>query len=266
MNKTTMSVPEMQRLLGLGKTTAYWLVQQERFKTVMINGKIRIMISSFDDWYSMQTKHQKVTGEEPGLKLRKLSYSIREIAAMFGICTDQAREIVKQYKLPYFMVHGRFQVIKEDFEHWYSLQSHYVKKQDCGISQNEIMSIPQVAAWLGIHRNSVYSFIGTPKNRDILQIIRIGDKNYVTKESFAAWLNAHPKYRAMPWRKRRFRLQNPANPAFYTIDEVCRFYGFKYADIHYRLQTGQIPAIHVGKHWRIRRNEFDEELMEREDG
>lgn len=27
--KTTMSVPEMQRLLGLGKTDAYWLVKKQ---------------------------------------------------------------------------------------------------------------------------------------------------------------------------------------------------------------------------------------------
>ena len=39
--KTTMSVPEMQRLLGLGKTDAYWLVKKHCFETAIINGKHR---------------------------------------------------------------------------------------------------------------------------------------------------------------------------------------------------------------------------------
>lgn len=50
--KTTMSVPEMQRLLGLGKTDAYWLVKKQCFETAIINGKIRIIIDSFEHWYA----------------------------------------------------------------------------------------------------------------------------------------------------------------------------------------------------------------------
>lgn len=32
MGKTSISVPEMQRLLGMKKVEAYWLVKQGRFK------------------------------------------------------------------------------------------------------------------------------------------------------------------------------------------------------------------------------------------
>ena len=52
--KTTMSVPEMQRLLGLGKTDAYWLVKKQCFETVVVAGKIRVVIDSFEHWYANQ--------------------------------------------------------------------------------------------------------------------------------------------------------------------------------------------------------------------
>ena len=66
-----MSVAEMRRLLGLGKTDSYWLVHQGYFETILVNGKMRVVIDSFEAWYAMQTKHRKVTGEEPGTRLHE---------------------------------------------------------------------------------------------------------------------------------------------------------------------------------------------------
>lgn len=73
--KTTMSVPEMQRLLGLGKTDAYWLVKKQCFETVVVAGKMRVVIDSFEHWYANQVKHSKVHGPPPGKELRAKSYS-----------------------------------------------------------------------------------------------------------------------------------------------------------------------------------------------
>ena len=42
--KTTISVPEMTRLLGLKKTEGYWLVHKKQFQTVMIAGQMRIVL------------------------------------------------------------------------------------------------------------------------------------------------------------------------------------------------------------------------------
>ena len=33
--RTTMSVPEMRRMLGLGKTDSYWLVHRQCFETII---------------------------------------------------------------------------------------------------------------------------------------------------------------------------------------------------------------------------------------
>ena len=128
MDKTTMSVSEMRRLLGLGKTDSYWLVHQGFFDTTLVNGKMRVVVASFEDWYSMQTKHRKVTGEEPGLKLHAESYSAGEIAEILGICKDQALDLIQRTGLPHFKVHSQFRIPRADFERWYASQSHYVKQ------------------------------------------------------------------------------------------------------------------------------------------
>lgn len=47
--KTTMSVREMQHLLGLGKTESYWLIHKNFFEVIQINDKMRVVISSFEN-------------------------------------------------------------------------------------------------------------------------------------------------------------------------------------------------------------------------
>ena len=54
MRKTSISVPEMQRLLGMKKVEAYWLVKQRRFTVIQVGGKMRIMLDSFEEWYGWQ--------------------------------------------------------------------------------------------------------------------------------------------------------------------------------------------------------------------
>lgn len=58
-NKKSMSVPEMRRMLGLGKTASYWLVKKGFFQTIIAGGKMRVMIDSFEAWYSSQTHYKK---------------------------------------------------------------------------------------------------------------------------------------------------------------------------------------------------------------
>ena len=58
--KKSMSVFEMGRLLGLTKTTSYWLVKKGYFKTVIVGGKTRVMIDSYEKWYDQQSHYKKV--------------------------------------------------------------------------------------------------------------------------------------------------------------------------------------------------------------
>lgn len=55
MNKKSMSVTEMRKLLGIGKTDSYWLVKKKYFETVIIAGKMRVMVESFDNWYDISS-------------------------------------------------------------------------------------------------------------------------------------------------------------------------------------------------------------------
>lgn len=60
--RTSMSVLEMGRMLGLGKTESYWLIKKNYFKTILVGNTMRVMIDSFEEWYANQFKYQKVDG------------------------------------------------------------------------------------------------------------------------------------------------------------------------------------------------------------
>ena len=57
--KKSMSVPEMGKLLGLGRTESYYLVKKNWFKFVTIGGKMRVMVDSFEEWYAGQNHYKK---------------------------------------------------------------------------------------------------------------------------------------------------------------------------------------------------------------
>ena len=50
--RTSMSVLEMGRMLGLGKTESYWLIKKNYFKTILVGNTMRVMIDSFEEWYA----------------------------------------------------------------------------------------------------------------------------------------------------------------------------------------------------------------------
>ena len=62
--RSTMSVPEMRKLLGLKKTDSYWLVHKNFFKTEVIGGMMRIDLVSFEKWYAKFVKEAKEAGFE----------------------------------------------------------------------------------------------------------------------------------------------------------------------------------------------------------
>ncbi len=48
--KKTYTVQEIMKILGIGKNSAYQLVQENRFKSFRIGSSIRISKESFDRW------------------------------------------------------------------------------------------------------------------------------------------------------------------------------------------------------------------------
>lgn len=51
-DKKTMSVPDVMRILGLGKTATYRLINQCRFKTYLVLGKMRVDVDSCNSFWS----------------------------------------------------------------------------------------------------------------------------------------------------------------------------------------------------------------------
>ena len=191
-----MSVAEMRRLLGLGKTDSYWLVHQGYFETILVNGKMRVVIDSFEAWYAMQTKHRKVTGEEPGTRLHEETLSAGEIAELLGVSKQQANVLIRQEKLPFVKIHCQFQVPKAAFERWYASQNHYVKRQEKEMTLNDsYMPAPEIARRLGVGRNTVYSILSSRQGKAMLETVRLGDRLYVEKDSFTRWLASQSRYK-----------------------------------------------------------------------
>ena len=92
--RTSMSVPEMGRMLGLGKTESYWLIKKNYFKTILVGNTMRVMIDSFEEWYANQFKYQKVDGTPPGEELKKTTYSMEELGQRLGLKEATAYELV----------------------------------------------------------------------------------------------------------------------------------------------------------------------------
>ena len=77
--KDSISIPELRKMLGIGKTESYWLIQNRGIKTFQLRGCMRVRNKDFWDWYDNQTKHRLLQGPPPGRALPETSYSVREL-------------------------------------------------------------------------------------------------------------------------------------------------------------------------------------------
>ena len=116
---------------------------------------------------------------------------------------------------------------------------------------------------LGRDRRIARSIVRSKLGQQLLKTVRIGGNCYVEAGSFQRWLDSQTKYRLTPVRTRTVQLRKPKNPAYYTVEEVCRFYGLRHAELYEKLARGDIPALRIGTKWRIKRKEFDELLIGR---
>ncbi|MDD3253064.1 MAG: helix-turn-helix domain-containing protein [Lachnospiraceae bacterium] len=129
-NKTSISVPEMRQLLGLGKTDSYWLVKKNHFKTIIAAGQMRIMLDSFEEWYAGQFHYRKITGEAPGSKWTAITMSVSETAALLNIKEATLYDLLKKKSFETMKIDNRTRIDKASFEVWYERQRHYKKVID----------------------------------------------------------------------------------------------------------------------------------------
>ena len=127
MNKKSMSVPEMRRLLGLGKTESYWLIKKHYFEAIIIAGKMRVMVDSFEDWYANQLHYKKVNGDPPGKNWTAITMSVQETADLLGIATATLYDLLQKQPFQTVKVGMYTRIYIDSFEDWYKTQSHYKK-------------------------------------------------------------------------------------------------------------------------------------------
>ena len=125
-NNKTMTVPDVMRILGLGKTATYRLINQCRFKTYLVFGKMRVDVDSFEKWYAGQFHYKKVNGERPGKKYGK-TISHLTVAKVLGIPRSTANDLMNDGIVEFIWVENKRRIIHESFEKWYSSQSKYTK-------------------------------------------------------------------------------------------------------------------------------------------
>lgn len=283
--KSTMSVPEMAKMLGLKKTDSYWLVHKNYFQTVIVAGKIRIVISSFENWYANQVHYRKVNGPAPSYEKHSDSYSIRDISEMLGISDGSVYDLIARYKIETFQVNYKTRVKKKTFNRWYRNQKHFRTQKDRERdrkAEEASMTLPEMGRLLCGDRNLAYKLI---KENDQFVIIEIAGRKRVTKDSFEKWYSSQTEYRKFDDLSKEDQSRvvkehkddglgkalRESGQAFdedkiwLSLKEASLLIGKSESTILRFIQSGELPAVQVNRSWRIRNDEIRWFLLEHED-
>lgn len=125
MTKKSMAVTEMRHMLGLGKTESYWLVHKNYFETIIVAGKMRVMIDSFEGWYANQLHYKKVDGTPAGANWIAITMSMQETAQLLDITESSLYDLLKKNPFRTTQVGMYKRIYKDSFEEWFNTQSHY---------------------------------------------------------------------------------------------------------------------------------------------
>lgn len=282
---TTISVPEMGRMLGLKKTDAYWLVHKQCFETVTVGGKIRVVLESLEHWYANQIKHKKVDGTPPGQELRANSYSVKEMAEELNVAEGVAYDIIKRYSIETFEVDSWKRVRKDVFNAWYKTQTHYRTREDREKDaelEASSMSMPEMARLLLISRQEAYNILLTGKDRAKFEFVYIGGRRRVTKRSFENWYIGQTKYRKLCDRSpeeiagiekehkeaEHPRLKVDENKAAFNLQEASVLLDLTYNEVRSLIKSGDLGAEKYGTRYLIPRDEIQwfilQQRLERE--
>lgn len=193
--KTTMSVAEMRKILGLKKTESYWLIHKNCFKTIAVCGKMRVVIDSFEKWYANQVHYKKVNGEAPGREIRKSTFSVHELSMLLGLNQATIHDLIAREKFTVINLNHHWRIDKEEFNNWYKSQNHYRtiadRKRDRKAEETS-MSIPEMGRLLCVDRNAAYNIV--LRNSDIV-VKNIAGKKRVTRDSFEYWYSNQEHYK-----------------------------------------------------------------------
>ena len=264
--KTTMSVMEMGKLLGLRRTDSYWLVNKHFFKTVQISGKIRVDVKSFNRWYDNQVKYHLIGGRPPGSNLKKTSYSAADIGQILGISEKYAYDLIREKELPVITVDYWQRVPKKAFDRWYRSQTHFRNAEDRAKDaalEAATITMPEMARILGIPRNKVYALLRAKKNANVFEIVVIGDAKRITKDSFSRWLESQDQYHLVTSKDTQSGKYTNDNPDYYSVKEASEKYGIPREKLYRWIRNNFFPVCNEGRRTLILKSSFDKWIMKR---
>lgn len=271
--KTTMSVLEMQHMLGLCRAEAYWLVHQNVFDTIIVEKKMRVVIASFEKWYANQLRRSKVNGPPPGAELRACSFSVKEMSELLGISDNTAYTIIKRDQIETFEVDYWTRIRKDVFEKWYRGQTKYRtiedRERDKALEEAGY-TIPEIARMLLVPRNTIYTLLDNPKNKGVFETFIVAEKKRVTKQSFEAWYQNQRKYRKLEDRpreeqeklrlmmkqKERPRLTVAPDKQAYDIRETAILLDLPESEIRRMIYAGELEAKKYGNRYLVLNSEI----------
>lgn len=268
--RSTMSVPEMRKLLGLKKTDSYWLVHKNLFKTQIIGGMMRIDLESFEKWYANQVKYKKVGGEEPGKELREKSYSFKEAANILGIHDSDLYDIWKNEKLEYITVDFVRRIPIDIFEKWYANQDIYRKVTHIPTAEElekDYICLQDAADMLGISREKLAKIARCEEIGRLLNSTICNNKRWITRKSFQLFLNAQNVYYILDdgdeQEKDTVSLEIKE---YISRQEAAELAGVSVSTVTKWMQSGEFQCVGAGKVLRVHRQQFLNWLNEHREG
>lgn len=120
----TITVMELSKILGLGKTGIYRLVNKCFFKTYVVYGKMRVDVESFEEWYAGQFHYTKVNGERPGKKYGKTIHVVT-VYKVLGLPKATARDLIKRENIEVVKIDGCTRIMEDSFWKWFKSQDKY---------------------------------------------------------------------------------------------------------------------------------------------
>lgn len=269
LSNKTISVSEMRKMLGLGKTESYWLVHKNYFDTILVEGKMRIVTESFIKWYDNQDHYHIANGPKPGKELRKMYYSSKDIGELLGIGQNLVSDLVYRNHLEFYVDKHTMRVSKESFENWITTQEHYRLKKDREkdkIVKDVSISIPEMARILGITRDEVYDVVHNPRRNQYMEVVKVAGQKRILSDSFREWYIHQDKYH-FDEADDYFGMTSRqiSRDELFSIKEVSVITGVPASRIYRMIYAGKITAVVVDGEKKIRISDIDRE-PEKEDG
>ena len=190
-------------------------------------------------------------------------------AIMRNISEYTVHDIIKRDKIPTVKVDYHRRILKRDYEQWYSSQLKYRNAEDRfrdAVAEMNSITMPEMAHMLGVDRSCVYSILRSAAGKKQLNVVAIGGRKRITRDSFENWYKSQNKYvlrerKALKTQKSRQdekgeAMTKSANPKYLTVQEAAALAGVTIKKVLYWVRGNRFPVVRVSSLIRIEKQGF----------